>query len=161
MHRGINKKEVHLMLKIKKYANGRYYDTVNKKYIKADQLAAMMKKGKKVSVTLSKTGKDITKTVSSQLLKKGKKKEDTFLKPDNIKKWFGDNIDLDKQINRVLNMMNLPTKAQITKLNSSVKALNKKVSDLEKLQTKKISAMEKAFNKANEKMNKKLDQQSG
>ena len=160
------------MLKIKKYANGRYYDTVNKKYIKADQLAAMLKKGKKVTVTLSKTGKDITKTVSSQLLKKGKKKDDTFLRPDNIKKWFGDNIDLDKQINRVLNMMNLPTKAQITKLNSSIKALNKKVSDLEKLQakkirdlksdhTKKIAAMEKAFNTAHEKMNKKLDQQPG
>jgi len=159
------------MLKIKKYANGRYYDTENKKYVKADQLAAMMKKGKKVKVTLSKTGKDITKTVSSQLLKKSKKKDDTFLKPDNIKKWIGDNIDLDKQINRVLNMMNLPTRAQITRLDKSVKALNKKVSDLEKLQakkivglkkehTKKIADMEKAFNKAHEKMNKKLDQKA-
>ena len=159
------------MLKIKKYANGRYYDTENKKYIKADQLAAMMKKGKKVKVTLSKSGKDITKTVSSQLLKKPKKKDDAFLKPDNIKKWIGDNIDLDKQINRVLNMMNLPTRDQVTKLNKSVKALNKKVSDLEKLQakkivglkkehTKKIADMEKAFNKAHEKMNRKLDQKA-
>lgn len=159
------------MLKIKKYANGRYYDTVNKKYLKTDQLKAMIKKGKKVKVTMSKTGKDITKAVSSQLLKKTKKKEDTFLKPDNIKKWIGDNIDLDKQINRVLNMMNLPTKAQITKLNKSIKALSKKVNDLEKLQakkitglkrehTKKIADMEKTFNKAHEKMNKKLEQKT-
>jgi len=159
------------MLNIKKYANGRYYDTVSKKYIKADKLAGMIKKGKKVKVTLSKTGKDITKAVSSQLLKKGKKKENTFFKPDNIKKWIGENIDLDKRINKVLDMMNLPTKAQITKLNSSVKALNKKVSDLEKLQakkirelkrdnSKKIETMEKAFDKAQEKLNKKLEQQS-
>lgn len=159
------------MVSIKKYANGRYYDTVNKKYIKSDQLAAMIKKGKKVKVTLSKTGKDITKSVSAQLSKKGKKKDDTFLKPDNIRKWFGDNVDLDKQINRVLNMMNLPTRAQITKLNSSVKALNKKVDDLEKLQARKINAlkrehskkietMQKSLEKETEKMNKKLEQRT-
>ncbi len=159
------------MLNIKKYANGRYYDTVSKKYIKVDQLAAMIKKGKKVKVTLSKTGKDITKDISSQLLKKGKKKEITFLKPDNIKKWIGESIDLDRRINKVLNMMNLPTKAQITKLDSSLKALNKKVSDLEKLQaknirelkrgnSKKIETMEKALDKAHEKLNKNLEQKA-
>ena len=58
------------MLTIKKYANGRLYDTENKKYIKQDDLARLLAKKKKVKIVLSKNGKDITKTVPKQLAEK-------------------------------------------------------------------------------------------
>jgi hypothetical protein len=129
---------------VKKYANGRFFDTKNKRYIKKDQLEKMLKKGEKVKVILTKTGKDITKTISSKSTVKGKKKDDAFLSPEGIKRWIGDNIDLDRRINKVLNMMNLPSKDQVAKLSSSLKSLTKKVDDLEKLQAKKIRELKKA-----------------
>ena len=130
------------MLTIKKYANGRLYDTENKKYITQGELAKLIKKKTKVKIVLSKNGKDITKAFTAQLSSKPKGKKSDSKIPKNIKKWidenkkwFGDN--LDKQIDRLLDVMNLPTKDQITKLTSSIESLNKKVKDIERLRSKK------------------------
>jgi polyhydroxyalkanoate synthesis regulator protein len=60
------------MLNIKKYANGQFFDTINKKYIKVEKLKELLQKGEKIKVTLAKTGKDITDSVFK---KRGGKKE--------------------------------------------------------------------------------------
>ena len=56
--------ETHL---IKKYVNGRFYDTVNKKYLKKDELARLIKRRKNVRIISTKTGKNITRSVVSGL----------------------------------------------------------------------------------------------
>jgi len=130
------------MLTIKKYANGRLYDTDNKKYITKDKLVKLIKKKTKVKIVLSKTGKDITKTYTAQLSSKPKSKKNDLKIPKNIKKWidenkkwFGDNVE--KQIDKLLDVMNLPSKEQISKLTSSIESLSSKVKNLERQQGKK------------------------
>jgi polyhydroxyalkanoate synthesis regulator phasin len=125
------------MLTIKKYANGRLYDTENQKYITQDELAKLIKKDTKVKIVLSKTGKDITKTITAKLSSKPKSKKNDRKIPKNIKKWIdenkkwlGDNVE--KQIDKLLDVMNLPTKEQIAKLTSSIESLNKKVKNLKR-----------------------------
>ncbi len=140
------------MLNIKKYANGRFFDTVNKKYIKPDQLAELIKKGEKIKVTLTKTGKDITSTVIEQLSKKEaakkekKKKDIPFIKTDKLVKWVSEIIDT--KINRVLEVVKLPSREQVAKLDENIKALNKKIDALklaqEKGSPKKAAAAKKA-----------------
>lgn len=62
------------MYEIKRYANGRFYDTVTKNYITRQQLADLITEGKKLKIVETKTGKDITDTIVSQVkAKQGKK----------------------------------------------------------------------------------------
>jgi len=69
------------MSTIKKYANGRFYDTENKKYLKKEEVIKLVASKKKVKVVLSKTGKDVTKTlrpkVKTDVRAKAKKKDRT------------------------------------------------------------------------------------
>ncbi|MEN8211398.1 MAG: polyhydroxyalkanoate synthesis regulator DNA-binding domain-containing protein [Thermodesulfobacteriota bacterium] len=142
------------MLKIKKYANGQFFDTINKKYIKVATLKEMIQKGEKIKVTLTKTGKDITASVVEQLskksdapkTKKGKKvgkkssaksKKAPFLNTESLKKWAGKIID--KRVNQVLETVKLPNRKQIEELDANIKALNKKIDKLEMLQKKKAA----------------------
>ncbi len=48
---------------IKTYANGRFYDTLDKKYLSKDQLVAFIKKNQAFQIVMHKTGKDVTKSV--------------------------------------------------------------------------------------------------
>jgi len=130
------------MLTIKKYSNGRLFNTESKKYITQEELTKLIDKNTKLKVVNSKTGKNITKTFTDKISSKPKSKKSQSRIPKNIKKWidenkkwFGDN--LDKQIDRLLDVMNLPTKEQIAKLTSSIESLTKKVKDLERLRAKK------------------------
>lgn len=127
------------MLKIKKYANGRFFDTINKKYIKPEQLAEMIKKGQQLKVTLTQTGKDITQNVVEQFSKKedtkkekkvkeDKTKDIPFLKTDKLVKWMGDVID--EKIKKILDIVKLPSREQLAKLDESIKELNKKIDAL-------------------------------
>jgi len=134
------------MLNIKKYANGQFFDTINKKYIKVATLKELIQKGEKLKVTLAKTGKDITDSVVEQLskTKEGKKskkdkkiKKAPFLNTKSLKKWAGKIID--KRVTQVLETIKLPSKKQIEKLDANIKALNKKIDKLEVLQKKKAS----------------------
>ena len=142
------------MLKLKKYANGQFFDTINKKYIKVDTIKEMIQKGEKIKVTLTKTGKDITASVIDQFSKKadapkkgkakktGKKKADKFTKPaflntDSLKKWAKKIID--KRVTKVLDSIKLPNRKQIEQLDANIKALNKKIDKLELLQKKKTA----------------------
>ena len=61
------------MYTIKKYANGRFYDTVTKNYITRPQISKLLKSKKKIEVIFTKTGKDITEEVVSQIHAKDQK----------------------------------------------------------------------------------------
>lgn len=61
------------MYTIKKYANGRFYDTEAKNYVTRPQILDLQKKGKKIAIVDTKTGKDITSDVMAQVKAKEKK----------------------------------------------------------------------------------------
>lgn len=128
------------MLTLKKYANGRLFDIVNKEYVTKDQLAKLIEKKEKVKVILAKTGKDVTKSVvaslpiSKKVDTKGKdkplSKKAIKKRVDDHKKWISKQID--KRMDNVLEMMNFPNKQQVTKLNAEVEKLSKKIDKLQK-----------------------------
>lgn len=53
------------MYLIKRYANGRFYDTVEKKYTTRDRIIGLANSGKDISIVETKTGNDITRRVLS------------------------------------------------------------------------------------------------
>ena len=61
------------MYTIKKYANGRFYDTEAKNYLTRSQILDLQKAGKKITIVDTKTGKDITSDVMSRVKAKEKK----------------------------------------------------------------------------------------
>ncbi|MFZ5573343.1 MAG: polyhydroxyalkanoate synthesis regulator DNA-binding domain-containing protein [Thermodesulfobacteriota bacterium] len=129
------------MLLIKKYANGKLYDTLNKEYITREQLSDIIKSKKKCKVVLSSTGKDVTKAVTAQLTAASSKKKEAPLKPENIKKWISNQVDT--RINKVLEIMNLANKEQVQKLNNSLKKLAQKVEELERIQARQMTKAQK------------------
>ena len=62
----LHAKEVR-MYTIKKYANGRFYDTVTKNYITRSQIPELMRSQKDVEVVDTKSGKDISAEIVSQM----------------------------------------------------------------------------------------------
>jgi len=54
------------MYLIKRYANGRYYDTVAKNYITRDRIAELVGAGEKISIMETRTGEDITDRILAQ-----------------------------------------------------------------------------------------------
>jgi len=122
------------MLKIKKYSNGRFFDTETKEYIKSETLAEMVKDGEEIQVILTRTGKDITDQVIEQLSKKEerkeekKKKESPFLATDKLMKWVGEVVDA--KIEKVMEIIKLPTREQVAHLEETVKELNDKIDAL-------------------------------
>ncbi|MCG8615518.1 MAG: polyhydroxyalkanoate synthesis regulator DNA-binding domain-containing protein [Desulfobacterales bacterium] len=133
------------MLKIKKYANGRFFNTEEKKYIKPEEMAELIKKGEEIKVTLTKTGKDITEKVIAQFTEKKaekktkkakakKKPELPFIKTDKLVKWIGDTID--QKIEKLMDVVKLPSRDQVTQLDQSIKELNKKIDELKLAQEK-------------------------
>ena len=140
------------MIDIKKYANGKFYDTLNKKYISKATLKEMIKKGNDIKVTLIKTGEDITRSVIEKYDETMEKKGlEESLGTEKIKSWLGDQID--RRISRVLEMMKLPTREQVDELNKSLQAISKKIDALEK-SAKKSSPQKKAPRKKTEKTEK-------
>lgn len=77
------------MYTIKRYANGRFYDTEEKNFITREQIAQMIKSGKKFSIVNTKTGKDITEEIVSQIKAKqsktGKKSRKSAAKKSKTK----------------------------------------------------------------------------
>ncbi len=61
------------MYTIKKYANGRFYDTETKNYITRDQIADLLNTQKKITIVETKTGKNITSDVTSKISAKASK----------------------------------------------------------------------------------------
>jgi len=61
------------MYTIKKYANGRFYDTVTKNYITRSQISELMSSKKKIEIVDTKSGTNITKEIVSQIKAKATK----------------------------------------------------------------------------------------
>ncbi len=155
------------MLNIKKYANGRFFDTATKKYIKPEKLAEMIKRGEDIKVTLTQTGKDITAAVVAQFskkteaeketqAKKQKKTETPFLKTDKLKQWLSDAVD--HKIEQVMDLIKLPSREQVAQLDENIKELNKKIDALKLAQEKetpKTAAPKKAATPKKEAAEKK------
>ncbi|HCY87543.1 MAG TPA: hypothetical protein DHV36_20585, partial [Desulfobacteraceae bacterium] len=107
----------------------------------------LVKKGTEMKVTLTKTGKDITEKVKAQFseekaaktskktkAKAKKKTELPFIKTDKLVKWIGDTID--QKIEKLMDVIKLPSRDQVTQLDQSIKELNKKIDELKKAQEK-------------------------
>lgn len=59
--------------KIKKYANRKLYDTMDKKYVSLNRLSELIKEGEEVAIKDNETGEDITASIVSQIIAKEKK----------------------------------------------------------------------------------------
>ena len=152
------------MATIKLYANGRYYDTDNKKYITKEDIANLFRKKSKVTVIESKTGKDITKKLAEQLSGIKKETRKAGRKPVSIKKWFDENKkwfskNIDTRINKIVSAMNLPTRDQVARLTSGMNQLNQKVAELEKRHAKNIKEMEQKHNRQIKELEKSQEEQ--
>jgi len=53
---------------IKKYPNRRLYDTSSGRYVNLEDVAALIREGAEVSVIDARTGKDVTRTVLTQII---------------------------------------------------------------------------------------------
>jgi polyhydroxyalkanoate synthesis repressor PhaR len=70
----LNSKES-AMRTIKKYANRKLYDTIEKKYLSLDRIAELIRGGEEIEVIDNRTGKDITASVLSGILSKEKEEK--------------------------------------------------------------------------------------
>ncbi|MDM8514636.1 polyhydroxyalkanoate synthesis regulator DNA-binding domain-containing protein [Desulfobacterales bacterium HSG16] len=66
-------KEKKSVRKIKKYANRKLYDTMDKKYVSLNRLSELIKEGEEVAIKDNETGEDITASIVSQIIAKEKK----------------------------------------------------------------------------------------
>jgi polyhydroxyalkanoate synthesis repressor PhaR len=64
---------------IKKYGNRRLYDTTGSRYVNLDDLAAMVRAGKDVTVVDAKTGRDLTRVILTQIITEDAKDKPTGL----------------------------------------------------------------------------------
>ncbi len=117
------------MLDLKKYSNGKFFDSVNRKYLKTDSIREYIKKGEQIKVTLTTTGEDITKDILAKYSGKTGMKYNGLLNTEGLIRWITETID--KRINKMLDVMNLPTRDQITELNASIKAIDVKIQSFE------------------------------
>jgi polyhydroxyalkanoate synthesis repressor PhaR len=60
---------------IKKYPNRRLYDTSSGRYVNLEDVAALIREGAEVSVVDARTGKDVTRTVLTQIIAEDAKDE--------------------------------------------------------------------------------------
>jgi len=64
---------------VKKYGNRRLYDTAGSRYVNLDDLAAMIRAGKDVSVVDAKSGRDLTRVTLTQIITEDAKGKPTGL----------------------------------------------------------------------------------
>ena len=80
---------------IKKYANRRLYDTGRSSYVTLDDLCEMVKEGHEFVVQDAKSGKDITRSVLTQIIVDQESQGETLL-PTNFLRtligFYGDNV---------------------------------------------------------------------
>lgn len=62
--------------KIKKYANRKYYDTAEKRYVSLDSLSELIKAGEDVQIEDNETGEDITASTLAQMVARDNKEND-------------------------------------------------------------------------------------
>ncbi|MDJ0804597.1 MAG: polyhydroxyalkanoate synthesis regulator DNA-binding domain-containing protein [Desulfobacterales bacterium] len=122
---------------IKTYANGRFYDTLDKKYLSKDQLVALIKKNQAFQIVMHKTGKDVTKSVLKPIGAVPPPSKASARHIDNLKKWLSGQVD--RRVENAIQLINLPTKSQIKGLTADIETLAKQVDDLQNRLVKKNS----------------------
>ena len=117
------------MRTIKTYANGRFYDTLNKGYMSKDQLAALINKKEAIKIIMHKTGRDVTQSVLKKMAAVANPKKESMLNIDNLRKWVSDQVD--RRIEKAIQLINLPTKGQINRLTADIETLTRQVDGLQ------------------------------
>ncbi len=117
------------MRTIKTYANGRFYDTLNNGYMSKDQLAALINKKEAIKIIMHKTGRDVTQSVLKKMAAVANPKKESMLNIDNLRKWVSDQVD--RRIEKAIQLINLPTKGQIKRLTADIEKLTKQVDGLQ------------------------------
>jgi polyhydroxyalkanoate synthesis regulator phasin len=130
------------MRTIKTYANGRFYDTLNKRYMSKDQLVALIDKKEAVKIIMHNTGRDVTQSVLKRMAVVVKPKKESMLNVDNLRKWVSDQVD--RRIEKAIQMINLPTKGQINRLTADIEKLTRQVDGLENRLVKSKKPVEPA-----------------
>ena len=117
------------MRTIKTYANGRFYDTLNKGYMSKDQLAALINKKEAIKIIMHKTGRDVTQSVLKKMAAVAKPKKEPMLNIDNLRKWVSDQVD--RRLEKAIELINLPTRGQIKRLAADIEKLTQQVEGLQ------------------------------
>jgi len=66
-------------VRLKKYANRRLYDMERSAYVTLEDIAAMIRKGREVTVTDAKTGEDVTAFILTQIVLEEARKKNILL----------------------------------------------------------------------------------
>ncbi len=114
---------------IKTYANGRFYDTLNKKYMRKDQLVALINNNEAIRIVMHKTGRDVTASVMKRLAPLLNTQKESRLNWDPIKNWVADQVD--RRIEKTIALINLPRRDQISRLTAEIEKLTKRVDGLQ------------------------------
>lgn len=117
------------MRTIKTYANGRFYDTLNKRYMSKDQLVALVNKKEAIKIIMHNTGSDVTQSVLKKMAAVVKPPKESMLNIDNLRKWVSGQVD--RRIEKAIQLINLPTKGQIKRLTADIEKLTKQVDGLQ------------------------------
>ena len=117
------------MRTIKTYANGRFYDTLKKRYMSKDQLVELINKKEAIKIIMHKTGSDVTQSVLKKMAAVVKPKKESMLNIDNLRKWVSDQVD--RRIEKAIALINLPTRDQIGRLAADIDQLTKQVDGLQ------------------------------
>jgi polyhydroxyalkanoate synthesis regulator phasin len=113
---------------VKTYANGRFYDTLNKSYMSKDQLVALIDKKEAIKIVMHKTGKDVTQSVLKKMAAVTNPKKESILNIDNLRKWVADQVD--RRIEKAIALINLPTRDQVRRLTADIEKLTEQVDGL-------------------------------
>jgi hypothetical protein len=117
------------MRMIKTYASGRFYDTLTKRYMGKEQLAALLEEKEAVKIIMHKTGIDVTQSVVKQLAPSVRTKKEFKLNIDNLREWVSDQVD--RRIAKAIALINLPTRDQIHRLSADIEKLAMQVEGLQ------------------------------
>ena len=118
------------MRTIKTYPSGRFYDTLDKKYIRREELVARLEKKEAIEIIMHKTGKDVTAAVIKRLAPSLSTPKEYRLNLDPIKKWAADQVD--RRIGKAIALINLPNREQVSQLSADIEKLTKRVEGLQK-----------------------------
>jgi hypothetical protein len=119
---------------IKTYTNGRFYDTLDRQYIRKDQLVALIHEKEPIKIIMHNTGSDVTQSVLKKMTAVATPKDPSMLNIDNLRKWLSDQVD--RRIEKTVQLINLPSKSQVTRLRADIETLTKKVDGLQKRLTR-------------------------
>ena len=90
---------------------------------------ALMDKKEAIKIIMHNTGSDVTQSVLKKMAAVAKPKKESMLNIDNLRKWVSDQVD--RRIEKAIELINLPTKGQINRLTADIEKLAKQVDGLQ------------------------------